>query len=102
MMLTQSADSPSRHPLFQRVRSHRLKYQSALTTLVSVLRCVFAGVFPLFGSKLFTKLGIDWGMGLLAFLLLGIGIPFIPLVCRPVSRAPSFPSMLTCQDVHVW
>ena len=37
-------------------------------------------VFPLFGNQLFTTLGIDWGIGLLAFLSLGIGAPVLPLV----------------------
>jgi len=35
--------------------------------------------FPLFGEHLFDALGIDWGIGLLAFLTLAFGIPF-PLV----------------------
>jgi branched-subunit amino acid permease len=51
-----------------------------ISPLVSVLRCVFAGVFPLFGEKLFQKLGVDWGVALLAFLVLGVGLPLITLV----------------------
>ncbi|PGG98809.1 hypothetical protein GX51_06605 [Blastomyces parvus] len=52
---------------------------SAVASL-SFLRFVFAGVFPLFGSRLFQTLGVDWGTGLLAFLSLGLGVPFLPLV----------------------
>lgn len=48
--------------------------------IVQFLRCVFAGAFPLFGPKLFEKLGIDWGVALLAFLVLGIGLPCIAVV----------------------
>lgn len=39
-------------------------------------------VFPLLGEKLFKALGTDWGTGMLAFLTLGLGDPFLPLVCR--------------------
>ncbi|EGE85036.2 hypothetical protein, variant 1 [Blastomyces dermatitidis ER-3] len=52
---------------------------SAVASL-SFLRFVFAGVFPLFGSRLFQTLGVDWGTGLLAFLSLGLGVPFLPLI----------------------
>lgn len=38
--------------------------------------------FPLFGNGLFDALGIDWGVGLLAFLSLGLGVPFLPIVGR--------------------
>ena len=38
--------------------------------------------FPLFGDRLFNALGVDWGVGLLAFLSLGLGVPFLPLVGR--------------------
>ena len=38
--------------------------------------------FPLFGHRLFDALGIDWGVGLLAFLTLGLGVPFLPIVGR--------------------
>jgi hypothetical protein len=48
---------------------------------VSVFRCLFAGAFPLFGAKLFETLGIDWGIAMLAFICLGIGLPFLLLVC---------------------
>jgi hypothetical protein len=44
---------------------------------ISFLRCLFAGAFPLFGSKLFARLGVDWGVGLLAFLALGMGLPLV-------------------------
>ncbi|KAF2113518.1 major facilitator superfamily domain-containing protein [Lophiotrema nucula] len=46
----------------------------------TILRSIFAGAFPLFGPKLFGKLGIDWGVALLAFLVLGIGLPCIALL----------------------
>ncbi|KAG5288726.1 MFS membrane transporter [Histoplasma capsulatum G186AR] len=52
---------------------------SAVASL-SFLRFVFAGVFPLFGPRLFQTLGVDWGTGLLAFLSLGLGLPFLPLI----------------------
>jgi hypothetical protein len=53
--------------------------------VVSFLRCVFAGAFPLFGHRLFEAMGIDWGNGLLAFLSLGLGVPFLPLVCETMD-----------------
>jgi branched-subunit amino acid permease len=37
-------------------------------------------VFPLFGEKLFEKLGVDWGVALLAFIVLGVGLPLVTLV----------------------
>ncbi|KAJ3495662.1 hypothetical protein NLG97_g3233 [Lecanicillium saksenae] len=54
---------------------------SALASL-SILRCLFAGVFPLFGERLFDALGTDWGIGMLAFLTLGLGGPFLPLIYK--------------------
>jgi hypothetical protein len=50
---------------------------------------VFAGVFPLFGFKLFERLGIDWGVALLAFLNLGVGVVVIPVVRFPISPVAS-------------
>lgn len=47
---------------------------------ISVLRCLFAGAFPLFGPRLFESLGVDWGVGLLAFLALGLGVPMVALL----------------------
>jgi hypothetical protein len=41
---------------------------------------MFAGAFPLFGEKLFAKLGLDWGVGLLGLLVLGVGLPLVLLV----------------------
>ncbi|GAB1318346.1 hypothetical protein MFIFM68171_08556 [Madurella fahalii] len=49
---------------------------------ISVLRCLFAGAFPLFGQKLFVAVGVDWGIALLAFLILGIGLPFVPVMYK--------------------
>lgn len=48
--------------------------------LVSFLRCIFAGGFPLFGPVLFQRLGVDWGIALLGFLVLGVGFPLIIVV----------------------
>lgn len=45
-------------------------------------------VFPLFGDPLFEALGTDWGIGMLAFLTLGLGGPFLPLVCFPAEQWP--------------
>lgn len=47
---------------------------------ISVLRNLFAGSFPLFGPKLFDSLGVDWGVAMLAFLVLGVGLPLVMLV----------------------
>lgn len=41
-------------------------------------------VFPLFGERLFEAIGVDWGVGMLAFLTLGLGGPFFPLVSNSV------------------
>ncbi|PGH02320.1 hypothetical protein AJ79_07659 [Helicocarpus griseus UAMH5409] len=55
-------------------------YPASAAATLSFLRFVFAGVFPLFGSQLFETLGVDWGSGLLAFLSLGLGVPFLPVI----------------------
>ncbi|PVH71962.1 MFS general substrate transporter [Cadophora sp. DSE1049] len=56
------------------------KFPASAFAAISILRCLFAGAFPLFGAKLFEALGVDWGIGLLAFLTLGVGLPLIPLL----------------------
>lgn len=60
------------------------KFPASAFASISVLRCLFAGVFPLFGPKLFEELGVDWGVGLLAFLTLGVGLPLVLIVCFPI------------------
>ena len=60
-------------------------FSQALTSLVSALRFLFVGAFPLFGLKLFEKLGVDWGIALLAFLVLGLGLPLLLLVSMTLS-----------------
>jgi hypothetical protein len=57
------------------------RYPASAVAAISFLRCLFAGAFPLFGEKLFARLGLDWGVGLLAFLVLGVGLPLVALVC---------------------
>lgn len=57
-------------------------YPASAVAALSFLRCLFAAVFPLFGRRLFDALGVDWGVGLLGFLTLGIGIPFVPMVSQ--------------------
>ncbi|RAR00766.1 MFS general substrate transporter [Stemphylium lycopersici] len=56
------------------------KFPASANAAISFLRCLFAGAFPLFGEKLFARLGLDWGVGLLGFLVLGIGCPLIILL----------------------
>ncbi|RMJ16370.1 hypothetical protein CDV36_003943 [Fusarium kuroshium] len=71
------------------------EYSASAIAGLSVLRCLFAGgqfpsqkfmlqtndpVFPLFGDQLFDSLGVNWGVGLLALLSLGLGLPFLPLI----------------------
>lgn len=56
------------------------KFPASAVAAISFLRCMFAGAFPLFGEKLFAKLGLDWGVGLLGFLVLGVGLPLVLLV----------------------
>ncbi|KAL1866817.1 hypothetical protein VTK73DRAFT_4516 [Phialemonium thermophilum] len=56
------------------------EYPASAVASLSSLRCLFAGVFPLFGQRLFDALGVDWGVGLLAFLSFGLGLPFLPLI----------------------
>ncbi|OJJ03159.1 hypothetical protein ASPVEDRAFT_84613 [Aspergillus versicolor CBS 583.65] len=56
------------------------EYAASAIAAVGFLRFMFAGAFPLFGSRLFDALGVDWGVGLLAFLSLGLGVPFLPLI----------------------
>ena len=55
-------------------------YPASAVSALNTLRCAFAGAFPLFGKRLFEALGLDWGVGLLAFLSLGLGLPFLPMV----------------------
>ena len=47
---------------------------------VSILRCLFGGAFPLFGGDLFKALGVGWGVGLMAFLTIGICLPLTVIV----------------------
>ncbi|EEH48212.2 uncharacterized protein PADG_04296 [Paracoccidioides brasiliensis Pb18] len=47
---------------------------------LKMLYMLSSRIFPLFGSRLFETLGVDWGAGLLAFLSLGLGVPFLPLI----------------------
>ncbi|RSL78424.1 hypothetical protein CEP51_008217 [Fusarium floridanum] len=56
------------------------EYSASAIAGLSVLRCLFAGVFPLFGDQIFDSLGVNWGVGLLALLSLGLGLPFLPLI----------------------
>ncbi|BCS29531.1 MFS transporter [Aspergillus puulaauensis] len=56
------------------------EYAASAIAALGFLRFMFAGAFPLFGSRLFDALGVDWGVGLLAFLSLGLGGPFLPLI----------------------
>ena len=56
------------------------KFPASAVAAISFLRCMFAGAFPLFGEKLFAKLGLDWGVGLLGFSVLAVGLPLILLV----------------------
>ncbi|OAL46922.1 MFS general substrate transporter [Pyrenochaeta sp. DS3sAY3a] len=53
------------------------KFPASAFAAISFLRCIFAGGFPLFGPVLFQRLGVDWGVALLGFLVLGIGFPLI-------------------------
>ncbi|OAQ92110.1 MFS general substrate transporter [Purpureocillium lilacinum] len=55
-------------------------YPASAIAGLSVLRCLFAAVFPLFGPRLIDSLGVDWGMALLGFISLGLGLPFLPLI----------------------
>ena len=56
------------------------KFPASAFASLNFLRNLFAGAFPLFGPKLFDELGIDWGVGLLAFITLGVVIPLVTLV----------------------
>ncbi|KAH7274775.1 major facilitator superfamily domain-containing protein [Fusarium solani] len=56
------------------------EYSASAIAGLSVLRCLFAGVFPLFGDQLFDSIGVNWGVGLLALLSLCLGLPFLPLI----------------------
>lgn len=64
-------------------------------------------VFPLFGDRLFQALGTDWGIGMLAFLTLGLGGPFLPLVCTIFWTGPHHKLDLVADnslhtDIQVW
>lgn len=56
------------------------KFPASAFAAISFLRFVFAGAFPLFGPKLFVRLGVDWGVALLGFLVLGLGLPLATLL----------------------
>ncbi|KAF2734368.1 MFS general substrate transporter [Polyplosphaeria fusca] len=56
------------------------KFPASAFASLQVLRCIFAGAFPLFGPELFESLGIDWGVALLAFVVLGLGLPLVVLL----------------------
>jgi branched-subunit amino acid permease len=61
------------------------EFPASAVAAISFLRSLFAGAFPLFGGKLFQRLGIDWGVGLLGFLVLGVGLPLVALVSEIIS-----------------
>lgn len=59
------------------VEAYRLFTASAMAANTFV-RCVMAGVFPLFGLKMYRAMGIDWATTLLAlFLIVLIPVPFL-------------------------
>jgi hypothetical protein len=79
------------------------KFPASAFASISVLRCLFAGAFPLFGPKLFHELGVDWGVALLAFLTLGLGLPLVGLVCLTSSRpVPLLDHRLTVHQLYVF
>lgn len=75
------------------------KFPASAFAAIQLLRNIFAGAFPLFGPTLFAKLGIDWGVALLAFLVLGIGLPSV-VVVSPLSLLNA--RLLICLVVHLW
>lgn len=59
------------------VEAYRLYAASAMAANTFV-RCVMAGVFPLFGLQMYKAMGIDWATTLLAlFLMTLIPVPFL-------------------------
>lgn len=52
------------------------EHVSSASAATQVLRSLMAFGFPLFSSKLYDRLGYGWGNSLLAFLSVGIAIPF--------------------------
>ena len=53
-------------------------YAASALAANTLLRSVFAGVFPLFTNQMFDKLGVDWAVSLLGFVALAmVPIPFL-------------------------
>lgn len=55
------------------------KYSASAVAAVRVLSNLAGFSFPLFANQLYNKLGYGWGNSLLAFVVLGLGVP-IPIV----------------------
>jgi hypothetical protein len=52
-------------------------YAASALAAVTLVRSVFAGVFPLFTNQMFDQLGVDWAVSLLGFVALAmVPIPF--------------------------
>lgn len=55
------------------------RYAASAVSAATVFRSLFGFAFPLFGSKLYEKLGYGWGNSLLGFIAIPLGLIF-PLV----------------------
>lgn len=58
------------------------EHVSLASAATQVLRSLMAFAFPLFSSKLYERLGYRWGNSLLAFLSVGIAVPFTGILWR--------------------
>lgn len=58
------------------------EHVSSASAATQVLRSLLAFAFPLFSSKLYDSLGYGWGNSLLAFLSVGIAVPFTGILWR--------------------
>ncbi|PKS12618.1 hypothetical protein jhhlp_000826 [Lomentospora prolificans] len=51
------------------------EYAASALAANTFVRCLFAAIFPLFGSQMYERLGFQWGSSLLAFLTV-VMVPF--------------------------
>ncbi|THW31575.1 MFS multidrug transporter [Aureobasidium pullulans] len=51
-------------------------YAASAMAAVALGRCILAFIFPLLVKQLYDALGYGWGTSLLAFIALGLGVPF--------------------------
>ncbi|KAI5805392.1 major facilitator superfamily domain-containing protein [Peziza echinospora] len=58
------------------------RYAASAVSAATVFRSLFGFAFPLFGGKLYEKLGYGWGNSLLAFIAIPLGLVFPMIIYK--------------------